>query len=354
MVESRTMPPWMPGDQGVPLKHVRALSDAEIKLITTWAAAGGPEGSKSDHLERTPNLPTVRADLAFQMPEPYTPKATLSDDYRCFVIDPKVTEQQFVTGYDIKAGVAAQVHHVILFVALDQGDTLARLDATDAADPEPGYQCFGGPMIEASTKGYLPPFRFLGGWAPGQGASRLPQGTGIALPARSRIVMQVHYNAANGRAPDQTSVRLELAPVVAKEAFLFPLGNYSFNIPAGAKDVPVVGTTKIPSTIGSFVIWALAPHMHLFGTEISLDHTQAGVTKRLIGVPRWDFHWQGGYELDEPVKVSTGDLLKLRCVYDNSAEKQPWIDGAPQAAKALRWGEKTTDEMCLMFLYVTL
>jgi len=94
--------------------------------------------------------------------------------------------------------------------------------------------------------------------------------------------------------------------------------------------------------------------MHLFGTQISLDHAHAGKTARLMDVPRWDFHWQGSYALQTPARIAPGDTLGLRCVYDNSPEHQPWIDGAPQAPKALRWGEKTTDEMCLMFLYATL
>jgi hypothetical protein len=209
-------------------------------------------------------------------------------------------------------------------------------------------------MIDASTRGFLPPFRFLGGWAPGAGAVRLPQGTGIALPPRSKIVMQVHYNTSNGRKPDQTKAALELQPVGLKEAFLFPLANDSFTVPAGAKDVAVDGSFAIPASIGSFTIHGLFPHMHLFGMQISLDHAHAGKTARLMDVPRWDFHWQGSYALQTPARIAPGDTLGLRCVYDNSPEHQPWIDGAPQAPKALRWGEKTTDEMCLMFLYATL
>ena len=47
----------------------------------------------------------------------YTPKAptTGTDDYRCFVLDPKVAHDAFVTGFDIAPGQPAEVHHVILF-----------------------------------------------------------------------------------------------------------------------------------------------------------------------------------------------------------------------------------------------
>jgi mono/diheme cytochrome c family protein len=353
-VDARTMPPWPPGEAGAPLQHSRALAKADVDLILTWAKNGAPAGNKSDHVDRTPILETVRPDVELKMSEPYTPKPELSDDYRCFVMDPHVTEQTFVAAFDIQPGVAAQVHHVILYLALDQGDTLQRLQATDDADPGPGYGCFGGPMIESSTGGFLPPYRFLGGWAPGAGAVRLSQGTGIALPPHAKIVMQVHYNANNGRKPDQTVAHLELVPTGLKEAILFPLDNEYFSIPPGAKDLPVENTTIVPDSIGAFTIFGLFPHMHLFGTEISLDVTHAGLTYRLIDIPHWSFHWQGTYALQTPLRVVPGDALKLRCVYDNTAANQPWIDGAPQTPKVLRWGEKTTDEMCLVFMYVTL
>lgn len=351
-VEARVMPPWPPGPGGLPLLGSRALADSEVDTILKWARSGGPAGSKSDHRDRSPQMTAIRADLELNIAEPYTPAANLSDDYRCFVIDPHLTEQTFVSAFDIKPGVPAQVHHVILFVALDQSDTLQRLEQTDAADPGPGYTCFGGPMIEASTNGLLPPYRFLGGWAPGAGALRLPQGTGIALPPRSKIVMQVHYNTANGRKPDQTKAALELVPTGLREAFLFPLVNDTFTVAPLEKNKAVQRFFNVPLGFG-FTLYGLFPHMHLFGTHISLDATHAGRTTRLIDVPQWSFHWQGSYALQTPLQIVPGDTLGLQCVYDNSPEHQPWIDGAPQAPKPLRWGEKTTDEMCLMFLYVT-
>src|SRR6476646_3795349 len=50
-------------------------------------------------------------------PVAYTPKAptTGTDDYRCFVLDPKLAKDAFVTGFDIAPGQPAEVHHVILF-----------------------------------------------------------------------------------------------------------------------------------------------------------------------------------------------------------------------------------------------
>ena len=47
---------------------------------------------------------------------PYTPAAPSggTDDYRCFLLDPRIAGDTFVTGFDIVPGQPAEVHHVIL------------------------------------------------------------------------------------------------------------------------------------------------------------------------------------------------------------------------------------------------
>jgi hypothetical protein len=51
--------------------------------------------------------------------------------------------------------------------------------------------------------------------------------------------------------------------------------------------------------------------------------------------------------------VTPDDTIRLRCRYDNTAARQPVIDGVPQAPRDVRWGEGTFDEMCINFFYAT-
>jgi hypothetical protein len=47
-------------------------------------------------------------------------------------------------------------------------------------------------------------------------------------------------------------------------------------------------------------------------------------------------------------------MLGIECHWDNSTAKQPTDgNGQTQAPQPLNWGEGTTDEMCLGFVYVT-
>jgi hypothetical protein len=72
-----------------------------------------------------------------------------------------------------------------------------------------------------------------------------------------------------------------------------------------------------------------------------------------VGIPAWDFSWQGAYPLEAPVVLAPSDELFLSCTWDNSAENQPIVDGEVGAPRDVSWGEGTSDEMCLSTLYVT-
>jgi hypothetical protein len=73
----------------------------------------------------------------------------------------------------------------------------------------------------------------------------------------------------------------------------------------------------------------------------------------VLRIDEWNFDWQGGYTLREPLRVGPDDTLRISCTWDNSAENQPVVDGAVLEPQDVVWGEGTTDEMCLSVMYVT-
>jgi hypothetical protein len=359
-VANQRMPPWPPSVAGVPLKGSRALTQEQIDTIVKWVSSGMAEGPQSAHRDRAPtNVVEIRHDATVAMAQPYTPAEGVSDDYRCFVMDAHAATTRFITGYDIQPGQPGQVHHVILFEVLDQDGALQDLAALDGKDGRPGYTCFGGPMVGTTggRNGALPPIRLVGGWAPGQGATRMPVHTGIELRAGSKLLMQVHYNELNGRAPDLTRARLELedpSPAI-RGALLVPIADDRFVIkpPPAPPIYSHSHAVTLPPIVPEVAISAVYPHMHLLGQSISVSVVRAGIETVLIDVPRWDFHWQGSYELQTPALVHPGDQLKVSCTWDNSPQNQPEVHGVRAPPHEVTWGEKTTDEMCLGFLYAT-
>jgi hypothetical protein len=109
----------------------------------------------------------VDKSVTLDMGVSFTPDKTLTDEYRCFIVDPGLTKDQYLTGYDIKPGDKREVHHVIMF-AMDTAAADQAAADLDAADPKDGYLCFGGPGVT--------PSRFVVGWAPGSGASHYRRG----------------------------------------------------------------------------------------------------------------------------------------------------------------------------------
>jgi hypothetical protein len=261
--------------------------------------------------------------MQMKMAASYTPPSGVTDQYQCFILDPKLTTTQDLIGYNVQPGTAAEVHHVLLYPA-----ALADAQALDDADPAIGWTCFGGPGT--------PNPQTVGGWVPGSSAVTFPAGTGISLSAGQILVLQVHYNLSYvSPSPDQTTVQLEYASApVAKHAVMLPLLNDTFSIPPGATNYVVNASVKSPANA---TVWGTLPHAHTHAQQMQAT-SDAGC---MIDIPSWDFHWQQMYFFTDPMQISTGQSINLKCTYNNPG------------STPLTWGEDTADEMCLDFFYVT-
>jgi len=354
-VANRVMPPWPPGSGCADYNEDRSLSDDEIATITGWIDQGAKEGNPSDYNPVTPATGGLsRVDRTLSLAAPYTP--TLApDEYRCFVMDWPDATDKYITGFRASPGNAPIVHHVIAFLA--QPKYVAAYQQLDDADPAPGYVCFGGPGGPNGGAGT----HWLGAWAPGSRGDDFPTGTGIKVPAGSKVILQVHYNLTNNNGlPDQTSIDFKLDDSVQKEALIQPwtnidwVQNHTMVIPAGNADqmyswtfAPAAYWGYITSNIipsgATVTMWSAGLHMHTRGrhAELSIIHPD-GSKECMLQIPKWDFHWQGAYAFTQPKTFAAGDQLYLECHFDNS-----------DSTMARNWGEGTADEMCLGSFYVT-
>jgi len=338
--KSGEMPPWPPAPGCGDFEGARTLSADQIAVFAAWDQAGAPAGDPGTAAATAPATgvdlgpPSVTLDPG----DAYRPNASSTDDYHCFLFDPGLSSPQDLTGFDVHPGTPASVHHVLVFAVPPAA--VAQAQAKDAAEPGIGWTCFSGSGLGSAKDNDAPPT--VGGWVPGSGGSAFPAGTGIRLAAGTWIVVQVHYNLLAGAAfADRTTVDLHYAATpVAKRAVVLPISNSAFVIPPGTSDA-VTADLAVPA--GSWAVWGVAPHMHLHGTDIKLSvQHPTGDSTCAIDIPRWNFHWQGFYYYKQPLPVAGGDVVHLSCSYDNTTGTAP-----------LSWGEKTTEEMCLAFAYVT-
>jgi hypothetical protein len=361
-VTSGNMPPWLPSDNSLPVRYSRKMAEADKQILLDWIADGALEGDKGAAPRVTippadvPPLP--RHDLTLEMPTPYMPNKALSDDYRCFIIDPGpggsggLEKDSFLQAGMISPGNAATVHHVIVFEV--SGANAAAARTKDAQEAGPGYTCFGGPGVGSG----IDSFQMVLGWAPGGTTMRLSADSGVPLKKGSIFVMQVHYNLFNANAaPDSSKAYFELAPATPQyQVRLLPVANPS-GLKIKANDADAVQVIAFPvSEVLRYLkqteltIISVAPHMHTLGTQIT---TSIG-SQALIDIPRWSFHWQQSYFLKEPFVAKGDQMIFHECHYDNSPANQPLINGVRQPPRDVTWGEGTHDEMCLSFLGIRL
>ena len=340
-VGSRAMPPWQASSDCNTYEGDFSLNDDEVDTIVRWAEGGAALGDPDTAAALPePFQPEVleRVDLVLEMPDAYTPNnASGPDDYRCMLLDWPYDTDVWVEGYQIRAGDPSTVHHVIPFI-IAPGD-VDEYRALDAADPDPGYTCYGGPGGDVET---LISTRWLGSWAPGSGAGISPDGTGIRVSPGSMIAFQVHYNVTmHDPGPDQSAIELMISTERKGWADIQPWTEVSWvlgagmDIPAETDDVEHV----FEYTLGrsdSFSFYTAAVHMHTMGkrARMTVVH-EDGTETCLVDYQNYDFNWQRSYKLREPVTVQSGDTLKLTCAWDNPTTED------------VAWGDGTGDEMCL-------
>ncbi len=339
VTQSRYMPPWK-ADRSVAFADARGMSDAQVALIRRWSAEGAPLGDPKD-LPPAPHFSSDWTlgppDASFRMPAAYRLAAGGSDVYRCFVIPTHYAQDRWVTAIQVRPGDAKIVHHVIAYI--DTSGQAAAL-AAQTHDGNPGYTSFGGVGFPAPG--------WLGGWAPGNEPHRLPEGVGIRLPKDAAIVLQVHYHKDGRPETDLTRIGLYFAHgPVDKALQVWPL-HAPLQIPAGDAHYQTQATKTVPADV---TLLEILPHMHLLGRSMTVTATLPdGTTRPLVHVPDWDFNWQTTYVYKRPVPLPRGTVLHLTATYDNSANnpRNPNVPPRP-----VTWGEQTTDEMCLAFLFYT-
>lgn len=349
------MPPWMPARDCRTYQDERGVTPTEIATFATWVSLGTPEGDPTTApptaRPAAPWTPSVTTNISTAHVPRVTPSGE-TDDYHCFVLDLTFPSDTYLRASQVVAG-SSQVHHVLVYAI--GPERAAAIAAADAADPRPGYTCFGGPIETGGESESLTGF-FAGGpmpnlvlpaqiagWVPGSQPVRYPNGTAMRIAAGSVIVAQVHYNLSEGAPqPDTTRLELELSDAPPDTLVdVRPLAVRDLTIPKGEAEATNVGRFPYYGDTPK-VIASVTAHMHLLGARFRAEVERPGDTapECALDIPRWDFHWQQAYRLpdDQHITLEDGDTMRVTCVHDNA-----------RGTSDVRWGEGTADEMCILY-----
>jgi len=322
VIDNGRMPPWHADPKHGSFANARNMSDEDKKLLRDWVVAGTPKGDDADlpaPIEYTQGWQTGREpDLIVTMRDrPFTVAAEGTIEYQYFVVDPKITEDQWVTSAQIVPGNRAIVHHAIVFIRPPDGSDFRGIG-------------------------------WLTAYVPGQRLVVMPPGYARKIPAGSRLVFQMHYTANGSVQEDTTKIGIAFGKreEVTHEVITLVGIDQEFEIPPYAANHTVSGKVRWLPEGGRLL--GVAPHMHVRGKSFTLFADQNGQTESLLHVPHYDFNWQHSYVFSEPLDLNSIDGLRFEAAFDNSAAN-PFN---PDPSQWVNWGDQTWEEMAVAFLEV--
>ena len=319
VVSQGLMPPWFaapeaPGKPN-PWANDCSLSEKDKADLLAWIdSPDRPLGDPADAPRRLV-YPTEwsigQPDLIIPLSKAYDIKATGFMPYQRDVVQTTLTEDKWISAFEILPSARDVVHHVIVTVH-EKNEKVADTESYWAA------------------------------YVPGNGSHTFPEGFARKLPAGAKLSFQIHYTP-NGTA---TKERLRLGLVYAKtppkyEMRTVAVPNIFLKIPPGAANHVETVTRPVPVDLP---VTSLLAHMHVRGKAFKFELTTPdGKTETLLDLPNYDFNWQLRYDLKQPRVLPRGSTVKLTAVFDNSADNK----SNPDPTKLVRWGPQTYDEMMI-------
>jgi peroxiredoxin/mono/diheme cytochrome c family protein len=325
VVQERRMPPWHADPHYGKFANDRSLTDEDREALLTWVKQGCPEGDPA-HLpparEFVSDWRIGKPDVVFSMTREFQVPAKAPArgvPYQYFVVPTNFTEDVWVQAAEARPGNRAVVHHIIVYV---------RMPGQRRERNEDGI---GNGMLVA--------------FAPGDMPLLLEPGSAKKVPKGADLVFQMHYTPNGTEQADRSSVGLVFAKGPPKhEVRTRAIAQQLFSIPAGAKDYRVKSSAVFREDAQ---LLTLMPHMHLRGKDFEYRVVYPdGRSEVLLSVPRWDFGWQSGYRLAQPLRLPAGTRVECTAHFDNSADNP----NNPDPTKAVAWGDQTWEEMMIGFV----
>jgi peroxiredoxin len=323
VIANGRMPPWHADPTVGHFANARHMPQSDIDALREWVLADMPKGNDADlpppievisgwNLPRPPDVVVEMSRQPFSLP------SSGIVEYQYFVVDPKFTEDTWVTAAQVLPGNRAVVHHAIVFIRPPDGEVFRGVG-------------------------------WLTAYVPGQRVTTAPEGYARRVPAGSKFVFQMHYTPNGSPQTDLTKVGIVTADSasVSHEIFTVIGIDQEFEIPPGAPEHAVTGNVGWFPKNGSLL--GYMPHMHYRGRSFDLQATTTDSHQQpLLKIPHYDFNWQHFYALVEPIDLAHVKSMSFTATFDNS----PSNPFNPDPSQWVSWGDQTWEEMAVVFLEV--
>jgi hypothetical protein len=371
-VLNKQMPPWFADPHYGDFRNAPKLTPADVNTLVAWADTGARQGDTATQplAEKWLNGWRIQPDVVVSMPEPYVIKAKGEGEIKEFFIPNPFKEDTWVTSIEIRPGDPSVVHHVMMQVPEQlnkkaffrtavcrdcaQQATLqeavfirgsARTDEQDPQSPQGGsYSSAQARAMERLTgRGAFTTMEAI--YAPGtQPLDYRFHNSAKLIPGGRPIRLEVHYTPNGRETTDRTMVGFTLAQGPADRRFVImapeSLVDARKRIPAGESNWETTGELTFDQNVD--LVWFM-PHMHLRGKDMTFRLVYPNGREETVLSAKFDFNWQLGYEVQDPIRVPRGTRMIVTAHHDNSANNP----SNPEPGKDAVWGEMTSQEMML-------
>jgi hypothetical protein len=362
-VMSRKMPPWFADPSYGNFRNDPTLTAQEIKILADWADSGAPEGDARDKPAtiQWQDGWRIEPDVVISIPQAYSVPAKGSGEIKAFLVPNPFQQDTWVSSIEVRPGNPSVVHHVMVQVPEDTptappfswGATAAPCLAAPAA-PQQNFNEALPSSIANRLNGTQQPapvnapknFAILEAvYAPGSP----PMDFGLydsakLIPGGGNLRIEVHYTPNGTATSDQTRIGFKLAKGTPQHRYvtLAPksLANARRKIPAGEPNWQTRGELEFGQD--AQLVW-LMPHMHLRGKDMTFSLVSPNERADTVLSAKFNFNWQLGYEVEQPIRVRRGTRMVVVAHHDNSANNRY----NPDPTKEVSWGDLTSEEMVL-------
>ena len=324
VVTEGVMPPWFtpnpPAGQHTAWLNDASLSPQDKADLLNWLANGRPEGDPN-RAARPRAWPEGWAighpDQIVQIPQPVAVKAEGTMPYQSIMVDPGLTEDKWISAWEVRPTARQNVHHVLIYIY---------------------------PPNDWSPPGSEERRGQLANYVPGNSVAMYPEGFAKALPKGAKLRFEIHYTPNGKATEDQTMLGLRFSSKPEHVVEVVGVANLQLRIPPGEAAYPQAASVELPSDAR---LLSLMPHMHVRGKAMRFEVlTPSGETHTLLDLPRYDFNWQIPVRYAEPPLVTKGSKLRVTGWFDNSADNK----ANPNPGATVRWGSQTDDEMMIGYI----
>jgi hypothetical protein len=343
--QSRAMPPWFAeaGHVTYANEHEKVLSATALDTLARWADGGAPAGDPAT--APPPRVfPTgwnITPDVVVEMPKPFEMPARGTINYKYVLVKADFKEDMWVVAAEMRPGNAEVLHHGKVWVRPPGSKWMESAVPGEAYETETQRHILGRNAVEEGND-------ILGKFNPGLGPQRFDrQGAAKFIPKGSDLVFELHYTTTGKPTSDASKVGLVLAKTPPDTRYFFHAGPTALNlsIPAGEDAAEVVSEVTLGEN--ARLVYA-QPHMHLRGKDFELRVVSPEGVSKTVLKGKWNFEWQMGYELAEPVAIPKGSKLQFITHFDNSTANR----FNPDPATKVVWGPQNWDEMSNCFIGV--